>query len=61
MESRSARAAAGLLERERECERLERAISAAVDGAGSVVAIEGEAGIGKTSLVGYATGCGSSA
>ncbi|MEA2243205.1 MAG: hypothetical protein QOD24_2761, partial [Solirubrobacteraceae bacterium] len=61
MESRSALAAAGLLERERELERLERAISAAVDGAGSVVAIEGEAGIGKTSLVGYATGCGSSA
>jgi DNA-binding CsgD family transcriptional regulator len=49
------------LERERALERLERAISAAVDGVGSVVAIEGEAGIGKTSLVGYATGCGSSA
>jgi hypothetical protein len=59
MESRSARAAAGLLERERELERLERAISAAVNGAGSVVAIEGEAGIGKTSLVALATGCGS--
>jgi len=59
--ARSARAAAGLLERECECGRLERAISAAVDGAGSVVAIEGEAGIGKTSLVAHATGCGSSA
>ena len=44
-------AAPGLFERDEELERLQRAILAAVGGAGAVVAVEGEAGIGKTSLL----------
>ncbi|MDQ3677006.1 MAG: AAA family ATPase, partial [Actinomycetota bacterium] len=53
----SARAAtAGLLERERERERLEAAIAAAAEGVGAVVALEGEAGIGKSSLLIHACG-----
>jgi predicted ATPase len=42
---------AGLLERESELLALDRALSEAVDGRGSVVAIEGPPGIGKSSLV----------
>ena len=45
---------AGLLERDSEIERLEQAIAAAVEEAGSVVAVEGEAGIGKSSLLAQA-------
>jgi DNA-binding CsgD family transcriptional regulator len=41
----------GLLERESELEALDRALDAAVGGRGSVVAIEGPPGIGKSSLV----------
>jgi DNA-binding NarL/FixJ family response regulator len=47
-------AVAGLLEREPELERLERAIAAAIEGEGSVVALEGDAGIGKTVLLAHA-------
>ena len=52
---------AGLLERDSEVERLEQAIAAAVEEAGSVVAVEGEAGIGKTSLLAQAGAIASSA
>lgn len=45
---------AALLERGPEIERLESAIAAAVGGAGTVVALEGEAGIGKTALLAHA-------
>ena len=55
MQGRARTVAAALLEREAEVERLDRAIAAAVAEAGSVVAIEGEAGIGKTSLLAHAT------
>ncbi|WP_030661169.1 ATP-binding protein [Streptomyces cellulosae] len=41
----------GILEREPELERLARAAREAADGAGSVVLVFGEAGIGKSSLV----------
>ncbi|MBW3607337.1 MAG: ATP-binding protein, partial [Actinobacteria bacterium] len=44
-----------MLEREGELERLEQAIAAGVEEAGSVVAVEGEAGIGKTSLLAHAS------
>ena len=40
-----------LLERETELQVLESALAAAAGGAGSVVLLSGEAGIGKTSLV----------
>src|SRR5215217_4180769 len=40
-----------LLERESELDALDRALAGAVEGRGSVVAIEGPAGIGKSSLV----------
>jgi DNA-binding CsgD family transcriptional regulator len=40
-----------LLERESEVDALDRALAAAVEGRGSVVAIEGPPGIGKSSLV----------
>ena len=46
-----------LLEREYECDALALALAAAADGAGSVVAVEGEAGIGKTSLLAHAQRC----
>jgi len=49
--------AAELLEREYECERLAASIEAAGAGDGSTVALEGEAGIGKTSLLTHATRC----
>jgi hypothetical protein len=42
--------AAELLERERELERISRAPRDAVDGVGSVLLVEGPAGIGKTTL-----------
>ena len=42
--------AAELLERERELERISRALQDAVDGVGSVLLVEGPAGIGKTTL-----------
>ncbi|MDX6690941.1 MAG: hypothetical protein QOG15_2398 [Solirubrobacteraceae bacterium] len=51
----SARAAtADLLEREDELQGLQAAVAAAGAGAGAVVALEGEAGIGKSSLLSHA-------
>jgi len=51
----SARApTAELLERDREIERLEQALTAAQAGTGATVALEGEAGIGKSSLLAHA-------
>src|SRR4051812_40670905 len=44
--------AAQLLERDAELDALARAARDAADGAGSVVLVHGEAGIGKTSLIG---------
>ena len=55
MPGRAPTVTADLLERHGEVERLEQAIAAAVEEAGSVVAVEGEAGIGKTSLLAHAT------
>jgi DNA-binding CsgD family transcriptional regulator len=46
--------AAELLEREYEFEQLAASIDTAVAGAGSTVALEGEAGIGKSSLLAHA-------
>jgi DNA-binding CsgD family transcriptional regulator len=46
--------AAPLVEREDELARIEAALDAAVAGAGGVLLIEGRAGIGKTSLLGWA-------
>ena len=43
-----------LLERESELRRLAARIDAALAGNGSVVALEGEAGIGKSALLGWA-------
>jgi len=43
-----------LLGRERECERIDRALEFARAGTASVIAIRGEAGVGKTSLLDYA-------
>lgn len=45
------RVGAGLLEREEELRRLDRAIAGAKAGTGTVVAVEGSAGIGKTRLL----------
>ena len=53
--------AGGLVERDAEVERLERAIAAAVVGKGSTIALEGEAGVGKTSLLDHARGCAGAA
>jgi class 3 adenylate cyclase/tetratricopeptide (TPR) repeat protein len=44
--------AAGLLERDAELEQLHAALAAAERGDGALVLVEGEAGIGKTSLLG---------
>jgi len=43
-----------LLGRERECERIDRALDRARSGAATAIAIRGEAGVGKTSLLDYA-------
>jgi len=48
-------ATAGLLEREYECDELARALAAVSAGGGTVVALEGEAGIGKSALLAHAT------
>jgi DNA-binding CsgD family transcriptional regulator len=48
-----------LLEREREVRVLERALDRAAEGAGSIVLVEGPAGIGKTSLLAEARGLAS--
>jgi DNA-binding CsgD family transcriptional regulator len=45
------------LERDREVAALEAALAAAREGVGRVVLIEGEAGIGKTTLLGTALAC----
>jgi len=55
MQRRAPRGVPALLERAREFEQLERAVAAAVGAEGSVVAVEGEAGIGKTSLLAHAS------
>ncbi|MEA2193066.1 MAG: hypothetical protein QOI73_3187, partial [Solirubrobacteraceae bacterium] len=61
MQGRAPLVVAGLLEREPELERLESCVAAAVAGAGSVVGIEGEAGIGKSSLLAHAVECAGAA
>ena len=55
MTGRGETATDGLLEREYECDALARALAAASTGDGTVVALEGEAGIGKSALLAYAT------
>lgn len=57
MQLREATLARPLLERETEVKRIEGAIAAAVGGVGSMIALEGEAGIGKTSLLDHAISC----
>ena len=54
MEASSPTLTAALLERERELEELSDRVVAAIAGEGSIVAIEGEAGIGKSTLLAYA-------
>ena len=54
MEAGTRPAVGALLERERELARLDRAIAGAVEGVGSVVALEGVPGIGKTALLAHA-------
>jgi DNA-binding CsgD family transcriptional regulator len=49
------RAAAGLLEREREAEQIQQAITAAREGRGSLTMLEGAAGLGKSRLLRFAT------
>ena len=61
MEASSPTVTAGLLERELECEQLRNRVAAAIAGEGSVVAIEGEAGIGKSTLLAYAAQCAQNA
>ncbi len=61
MPGRAPTVTAALLERDLEVERLQQAIARAVEQAGSVVAVEGEAGIGKTSLLAHATQLASTA
>ena len=60
MEAHPAPVAAGLLERGREIEQLESAIASAAAGAGAIIALEGEAGIGKTALLDHAMDLGRS-
>ena len=48
-------AGVGLLERDRELEQLSSAVAAARDGRGSLVVIEGPAGLGKSRLLRWAT------
>lgn len=45
-----------LLGRERECETIDRLLATAWAGEGRALVLRGEAGIGKTALLGYATG-----
>ena len=56
MNSNAPAFATGLLERESEIDRLEAVIAAAARGVGGVVALEGEAGIGKSSLLSHGVG-----
>src|ERR671926_67715 len=51
VDSQTAMTDPDLLEREAELDALDRALAAAVEGRGSVVAIEGPPGIGKSRLV----------
>lgn len=51
----------GLLEREFECDQLAGALAATSAGEGAVVALEGEAGIGKSALLAHATRCAAAA
>ena len=51
MDSHAATNDLNLLERERELDGLDRALAGAVEGRGSVVAVEGPPGIGKSSLM----------
>ncbi|MDX6691468.1 MAG: hypothetical protein QOG15_2925 [Solirubrobacteraceae bacterium] len=55
MRTRAGSATADLLEREDESEQLAARIESALAGEGSVVALEGEAGIGKSALLAYAS------
>ena len=48
-------------QRELECEQLRNRVAAAIAGEGSVVAIEGKAGIGKSTLLAYAAQCAQNA
>jgi DNA-binding CsgD family transcriptional regulator len=57
----ASRATSELLERELESEQLSARLQAAAAGEGSVVAIEGEAGIGKSALVARAARCAADA
>ena len=43
-----------LLGRQRECDVLERVLASARDGEGTVLAVRGEPGVGKTALLDYA-------
>ena len=54
MEASSSTLTAGLLERECEFGQLEAGVDAAILREGSIVAIEGDAGIGKSALLSYA-------
>ena len=55
MDSQSTTADPGLIERDTELAALEAALASAIEGRGSVVAVEGPPGIGKSSLVGACT------
>jgi hypothetical protein len=44
-----------LLGRERECERIDRALDRARSGQATAISIRGEAGVGKSSLLDYAS------
>ncbi|HVF77659.1 MAG TPA: AAA family ATPase [Solirubrobacteraceae bacterium] len=55
MRRSSSTAVPALLERDREFDQLSAWVAAAVGGDGSIVAIEGEAGIGKSALVAHVT------
>jgi DNA-binding CsgD family transcriptional regulator len=50
-----------LLERHYECDVLEQGVAAVIAGRGSIIALEGEAGIGKTSLLAHVSRSGSAA
>jgi DNA-binding CsgD family transcriptional regulator len=61
MEASASTVTSGLLERECELGQLATRLDAAILGEGSIVAIEGEAGIGKSALLAYAVGRAKSA